>query len=61
VSAGPADYAALELGWRGQLFGERLSIDIGVESYEPTGADRDIEPFGFVRWQHEFRRSSLSQ
>jgi hypothetical protein len=54
VSAGPADYSALELGWRGRWRSESISIDLGVESLEPLGADRDVEPFGFVRWRHDF-------
>ena len=54
VSAGPADYAALELGWRGSLWGENISVDLGVEAIEPADADRVVEPFGFVSWRHQF-------
>ena len=56
VSAVRADYSALELGWRGTWLGENLQIDLGVESIEPAGEDRSVEPYGFVRWSHEFRR-----
>jgi hypothetical protein len=49
-----ADYSALELGWRGRVFGEPISVDLGVESIQPDGADREVEPYGFVRWTHEF-------
>jgi hypothetical protein len=54
VSAGPADYLALELGWKGKMFGEHLSVDLGVESYEPEIGAHDVGPFGFVSWRHEF-------
>jgi hypothetical protein len=54
VSAGPAKYNAFELGWRGRVFSESISMDVGVESYEPKDADRDVEPYGFLRWTHEF-------
>lgn len=55
VSAGPADYAALELGWRGRLLNQSLSIEVGAQSLQPEGADRDIEPYGFIGWRHDFR------
>ena len=55
VSAGPADYAALEFGWKGKWRSETLSVDLGVESLEPEGLDRKVEAFGFLRWQHNFR------
>ena len=32
-----------------------VSVDLGVESLEPEGGERDVEPFGFVGWRHEFR------
>jgi hypothetical protein len=54
VSAGPATYNALELGWRGRAWGESISVDFGAESIEPLGADSKVEPYGFVRWTHEF-------
>ncbi|MEJ0084673.1 MAG: capsule assembly Wzi family protein [Pseudomonadota bacterium] len=56
VSHVRADYAALEFGWKGSLFGEHVAIDLGVESLEPAGGERDVEPFGFVGWRHEFDR-----
>ena len=43
VATLPTDYDAIELGWRGRLFGERLSVDLGV-----------LLP-GFVRTQGEKR------
>jgi hypothetical protein len=55
VASVPTDYAALEFGWKGNLFGERISIDLGVESTEPANGERDVEPFGFVGWRHEFK------
>jgi hypothetical protein len=54
VSGGPADYAAFEVGWRGRLWGGALSVDLGVESFEPAGADAEVDPFGFVGWRREF-------
>jgi hypothetical protein len=55
VSAGPARYAAMELGWRGRLLGGTMSVEIGAESLQPEASERDVEPFGFVGWRHEFR------
>lgn len=54
VSPGPADYVAVEFGWRGKLFGERVSIELGAEAVEPQGENREVEPFGFIGWQHAF-------
>jgi hypothetical protein len=54
VSSGPVKYNALELAWRGHLFGEPLAIELGGQSLEPELGDRDVEAFGFVRWTHEF-------
>ncbi len=56
VSSVPATYQALEFGWKGQVFGENVAVDLGVESLEPAGGERDVEPFGFIGWRHEFRR-----
>lgn len=56
VSPGPADYSGLELGWKGRLFDQQISVDLGVDSIEPRGGERDIEPFGFIGWRHEFDR-----
>jgi hypothetical protein len=55
VASVPTDYQALEFGWSGRLFGEQVSIDFGVEGIEPVGGDRDVEPFGFIGWRHQFR------
>jgi hypothetical protein len=55
VASVPTGYDALELGWKGRLFGERISVDLGVESIEPLGGERDNEPFGFIGWRHEFQ------
>jgi hypothetical protein len=55
VASVPTGYDALELGWKGTLFGEQISVDLGVESIEPANGERDTEPFGFVGWRHEFR------
>jgi hypothetical protein len=55
VSPGAADYDAIELGWRGKVFGrESVSVDLGVESLEPRGLERDTGIYGFARWTHEF-------
>jgi len=54
VASLPTDYQALELGWQGRLFGEQVSIELGVEAIEPTGGERDVEPFGFLGWRHAF-------
>ena len=55
VASVPTDYGALELGWQGRLFGESLSVEIGVETLKPREAERDYEPYGFIGWRHEFR------
>jgi hypothetical protein len=49
-------YRSLELGWRGRVFGDALDVTLGAESTETVTTDREIEPFGFVRWTHEFAR-----
>lgn len=54
VSAGPADYAAMELGWRGRLFGQSIAVDLGVEALDPVDDERVVEPFGFVSLRHQF-------
>lgn len=55
VAAVPTSYRALELGWKGRLMGEQLSVDAGVQSTEPRGGERDVEMFGFIGWRHEFQ------
>jgi hypothetical protein len=54
VSTLPAKYMALELGWKGEWFGEHIDVDLGVESSEPNGGERDTDVFGFIGWRHEF-------
>jgi Capsule assembly protein Wzi len=55
VASVPTGYNALELGWKGHLFGEPLSVDLGIESIEPARAESSTNVFGFVGWRHEFR------
>jgi len=55
VASVPTDYLALEMGWKGRLLGEGISVDLGVESIEPANGERDVEPFGFIGWRHEFQ------
>jgi hypothetical protein len=55
VASVPTSYDALEFGWKGRLFGEQLSVDLGIQAIEPASGERDIEPFGFIGWRHEFR------
>jgi hypothetical protein len=55
VSTMPADYHALELAWQGRLFGEDVAIDLGVERVEPLFGPKDITPYGFIRWRHQFQ------
>ena len=55
VAAERTDYAALELGWKGRMFGQQFAIDLGVESIEPVGGERDMQAFGFLGWQHQFQ------
>jgi hypothetical protein len=52
VSSVPTDYHALELGWRGKLFGQHFDVDLGVESIRPEGVDRELRGFGFIRWNY---------
>jgi hypothetical protein len=55
VSSIPADYNSLAVGWRGKLYGQRIDVDVGVESIQPVaGGNRDVTPFGFVRWSYAF-------
>jgi hypothetical protein len=55
LAPSPAEYAALELGWRGSWLGGRVAVELGAESLQPDGDDSHVEPFGFVSWRHEFR------
>jgi hypothetical protein len=55
VASVPTDYHALEFGWKGRLFGEPLSVDLGVEAVEPNDGQQDISPYGFVSWHHDFK------
>jgi Capsule assembly protein Wzi len=55
VASVATSYGALELGWKGRLFGESISVDLGLEATEPAGGEVDYEPFGFVGWRHEFQ------
>jgi hypothetical protein len=55
VASVPTDYDALELGWKGKIFGEPVSVDLGVEAIAPANGDRSVEPFGFISWRHEFK------
>lgn len=50
----PTAYDSLELGWKGRLFGQHLRVDVGAESIEPRGGERDIGVFGFISWRYEF-------
>jgi len=56
VASLPTDYGAVEIGWKGRLFGEHFDVDLGVESREPVHGDgeREVQAFGFVRWNHAF-------
>ncbi len=55
VASVPTDYKALEMGWKGRLLGEHVSVDAGVQSTQPKFGERSVELFGFVGWHHEFR------
>jgi hypothetical protein len=54
VSSVPAEYQGIEIGWKGKLFDESVSVEVGVEALEPLGAGRTTEAFGFVGWHHSF-------
>lgn len=56
VSAVPAEYSALELGWRGRWLGHSLAIELGVEALDPELGDRNTEPYGFIGWRYDFDR-----
>jgi Capsule assembly protein Wzi len=55
VASVPTDYDALEIGWKGRHWGEDFSVDLGVQAIEPANGDQDVEPFGFIGWQHKFQ------
>jgi len=55
VASVPTDYDALEFGWKGRLFGEGVSVDLGVQAVEPANGTRDTQIFGFIGWRHEFK------
>jgi len=49
------DYYSLEAGWKGRLFGEPLSVDLGVQVTQPVVGDKDVRLYGFIGWRHEFQ------
>jgi hypothetical protein len=55
VASVPTSYDALELGWKGRLFGEQFSLDLGVQSLAPANGERDTQLFGFVGWRHQLQ------
>lgn len=55
VASLPTDYDALEFGWKGRWFGESVELNLGVESIDPVVGERDLRPFGFVRWSRAFQ------
>jgi hypothetical protein len=55
VASVPTSYDAVEFGWKGRLFGEPVSIQLGVESIEPANGDSSVEPYGFIGWRRDFR------
>ncbi|HEV7606560.1 MAG TPA: capsule assembly Wzi family protein [Steroidobacteraceae bacterium] len=55
VASVPTDYNALDLGWKGGLFGEEFSVDLGVEAVKPANGEQDVSPFGFISWRHDFK------
>jgi hypothetical protein len=50
VSPVAADYFSAEAGWQGHWNRSHFSIQVGAESYQADGADRDIQAFGFLTW-----------
>lgn len=54
VSPTRADFASIEAGWRGKLLGQSVSVQMGVQSFEPEGQERDVDVFGFVGLEHQF-------
>ncbi len=54
VSTVPATYRAIDFGWRGRLFGEGISIEVGGEQLDPAGGTRSRDAYGFLRWTHDF-------
>ena len=56
VSPVPAKHVAVELGWRGFVFGQAIRVDLGAESLQPEGGGRNTDAFGFVSWRYAFRQ-----
>ena len=55
VASDPTHYNSLELGWKGSLLGQPVSLDLGYEVYDPTVGARDSGLFGFIGWRYEFK------
>jgi hypothetical protein len=47
-------YHSLTVGWRTEWLGGRFSADIGAESAEAAGEEREIKPVGFLGWSFDF-------
>ena len=56
VASVPTNYHSIELGWAGQWAGQKLAVQLGVQSVQPAGEDRAVDVFGFLGWRHEFGR-----
>ena len=61
VASVPTDYNALELGWKGRLFGEQIDVDLGVESIEPDGGERDVRAVRIHRLATRIRAVSSAR
>jgi hypothetical protein len=56
VSTVPADYHALEFGWRGRAWNQPWSIEVGYERKAPVVGEDESGVYGFLSWHHEFRQ-----
>jgi hypothetical protein len=55
VASLPTRYDAIEFGWKGRLFGQPVSADLGFQSVEPLDATRQTELYGFIGWHYQFQ------
>jgi hypothetical protein len=51
LTRGPGEYQSVELSWRGQVFGQDLALQVGVERHEPGGMERRTRGIGLLTWR----------
>jgi hypothetical protein len=54
LSPGPAEYAAVDVGWRRDWRQHRFTVGLGAESFRPQDMDNEVEAYGIASWSYQF-------